>query len=281
MKTLRNATLICVVIISLVFTAGIVRGDWDPGDPYKMHYPQLPDLNDTGLDVMASYPDPFITAAPLGKVLADDWRCSQSGPVTDIHIWGSWLFDVLPVGDPGAVTFRLSIHEDIPAGGDLNYSRPGPLLWEDTFAPGDPRWSVRLYATAFEQFYDPNLNTIVGTDTQVYQYNFFIDPANAFPQQEGTIYWLDVLALPVNNPNPQLAFGWKTSLDHFNDDAVYGDTIDPFVSPVEWSELRYPDGHEFQGNSIDLAFVITPEPVTMLILAAGLAPGLLRRRNKT
>src|SRR5271165_4505513 len=26
-------------------------------------------------------------------VLADDFPCNQTGPITDIHIWGSWLSD--------------------------------------------------------------------------------------------------------------------------------------------------------------------------------------------
>ena len=55
-----------------------------------------------------------------------------------------------------------------------------------------------------------------------------------------------------------------------------------------WGELRYPNGHPYGpdtvpggdlGLSIDLAFVITPEPATMLILALGLIPALLKKRR--
>jgi len=59
-------------------------------------------------------------------------------------------------------------------------------------------------------------------------------------------------------------WGWKTSLDHFNDDAVWVDPDPPYT--WEWNELRYPDGHTYEGESIDLAFVIngsllvTPTP---------------------
>lgn len=55
--------------------------DWAPGDGHKMHFPQLPD--EDGWDVKAT--DPLC--------LADDWMCSESGEVTDIHFWGSWLDD--------------------------------------------------------------------------------------------------------------------------------------------------------------------------------------------
>jgi hypothetical protein len=51
---------------------------WQPEDGHKMHYPQLPD--ETGWDVNGSLP----------LILADDWQCSETGPVKDIHWWGSW-----------------------------------------------------------------------------------------------------------------------------------------------------------------------------------------------
>ena len=51
---------------------------WRPGDRHKMHFPQLPD--ESGWDVRATRP----------VVLGDDWRCSETGWVKDIHFWGSW-----------------------------------------------------------------------------------------------------------------------------------------------------------------------------------------------
>ena len=42
-----------VVLMSALFASSAARADWNPGDPYKMHYPQLPDLNSTGMDVLA------------------------------------------------------------------------------------------------------------------------------------------------------------------------------------------------------------------------------------
>jgi hypothetical protein len=49
---------------------------WD----HKMHFPQLPDP--TGWDVKAG-------------CLEDDWECSETGYVTDIHFWGSWHGDMV------------------------------------------------------------------------------------------------------------------------------------------------------------------------------------------
>ena len=138
----RTITSTFTIMLLLVFVVSSAQADWDPGDPYKMHYPQLPDLNTTGMDVLANAPYPGATT-PTAKLLADDWQCSASGPVTDIHIWGSWLEDVLPtrqqddqiIDDPENVAFRLSIFSDIPAGAAGGYSRPGEKLWEGLYSP--------------------------------------------------------------------------------------------------------------------------------------------------
>ncbi|MGQ9573346.1 MAG: DUF7901 domain-containing protein [Chloroflexota bacterium] len=67
------------------------------------------------------------------------------------------------------------------------------------------------------------------------------------------IYWLDVQA-----DSDEGLFGWKTSLDHWNDDGAWASGTDP-VGPTAWSELVYPPGHPMEGQSIDLAFAIRGE----------------------
>jgi hypothetical protein len=57
----------------------------------------------------------------------------------------------------------------------------------------------------------------------------------------------------------EAVFGWKTSVDHWNDDAVWGEGVDP---PPQWNELIYPPGHPWMGESIDLAFGLVSEEIT-------------------
>ena len=74
-------TIIATLFLLLPVTP---HADWNPGDSYKMHFPQRPDSN--GLDVRCRY----------RLVLADDWNCTSTGEVRDIHFWFSCASDYEP-----------------------------------------------------------------------------------------------------------------------------------------------------------------------------------------
>jgi len=200
---------------------------------------QRPKVND-GLDVLASG---IPGRVPL--VLADDFICTNSGPVTDIHVWGSWLQDAV---DP-TPSFWLGIYSDVPVSAVNPFSHPGNLLWQQWFGPG--QYVPCLWTNGTEQFYDPSQTPpTIGPDTQVYYYCFF--PTNPFVQQgtaaKPSIYWLSVHAQPTAAAGR--LFGWKTSLDSFQDDAVWGSWTGAPVG--DWHELFDPTG-----KSLQLAFKIT------------------------
>jgi hypothetical protein len=300
MNVFRFALVCAVFLVSS--TAAVA--DWDPGDPFKMHYPQLPNVTPLGLDVLAGPrvippPTPSDEAIYYEKFLADDFLCTFSGPITDIHIWGSYNQDLFLGGvHPSNALFSLVIYDDVPVSATNPYSHPGNPLWSAYRKPTQ----ARLYTHAQEGFFDPNVpagqNPIIGTDTQIWQFNVLFDPADAFRQEEGKIYWLGVHASADLNGDgavgiPDLAlyqqyfpglFGWKTSgSPHFNDDAVFTDVftvgLNPHTVPTgPWRELRDPRS----GESLDLAFVITgiPEPSSVVLMFLGVAGALvfIRRR---
>jgi len=259
---LKRISIACVVLAMVGSTA---LADWDESMPHKMHYPQLPDPDGWDID-MTNY------------VLADDWKCSETGLVDDIHFWYSVEQQMDPTPPPHITAVQVSIHDDLPAGDPANpadYSMPGNLLRQWTFDPGQ-------FVTAGPwdglQGWDDPQSSAAGVvcrpdDHRLYwQINItkisdmVTDP---FRQQEGTIYWLD---LHVDAEGPLV--GWKTTREdlQFNDFAVYATPN----GPAPWAPIRVCT----EDRLTDLAFVITPEPCTLLILGGGLAGAVLARRKR-
>ncbi len=203
-------TVVCLAAAGW-FVAPILA-DWVPGDGHKMHFPQLPD--EAGWDVNATQP----------LILADDWQCSETGWVKDIHFWGSWKHGV----EGQIQSFVLSIHEDIPAEqSPTGYSMPGATLWEQEITEFA---AVPIDPPSMEGWYDPLTGEVIFDDHQAYfQYNVFLPEELWFWQEAGTIYWLNISAILVDPVNTQ--WGWKSTLDHWNDDAVW----------AEWGALSWVD----------------------------------------
>lgn len=220
----------------------------------ELKFVQWPDINQTGIDVRAMEPN----------ILADDFLCERRSLITHITVWGSWKGDLLP-GDPpdaGDVTFTLSLHADIPAGVVNQYSQPGQVLWVKTFSPGE--FDVSMYMDQLQEWWwDPLVpnSWIFPGDTVIWQYDFAIDPVDAFCQLGSNdvplVYWLDVQAQAVDDPEVQ--FGWKTVVSpdrNFNDAAVVGSGSEPYWGP--WTNLVYPmPQHVWYLEDIGLAFSIS------------------------
>ena len=250
---------ICIVGIVAFLAAAPLMADWDPGDGHKMHFPQLPDPY--GWDVNATYYDG----------LADDWQCSQSGYVDDIHFWGSWKDDAVgnisfihtafwsndPVGDQG-----------IPGEDPYNtFSKPLARIWHHDNYPGE--FTVRWYEDGDQGWYHPGTGQVLPNNhVSTYQYNI-ADITDPFWQEKDEIYWLETSVRLAYGSTEM--WGWKSSINHFMDDAVWGHDEPGTI----WeNELYEPPSFT---QSLDLAFVITPEPCSIGILGLG-ALVLLRRR---
>ena len=124
--------------------------------------------------------------------------------------------------------------------------------------------SSRIWPADQQYFYNP-ANGDVGLDNAVYQFNFIIPQNQAFSQTSGTTYWLG-MGLSGGFYDE---FGWKTSTDHWNDNAVYFNNSINF-----WYDLHYFSGHPYAGQSMDLAFVLTgppaPIPAGVILFGTGL-----------
>ena len=198
--------IIPVLVMLLLVVPLCALADWDPSIPAK--WVQLPDETLYGIDVSASY----------HLILADDFECVEPGAITQFHIWGSWFYDVLPMGRADSVNFVLSIHADIPASqSPTGYSMPGDILWYRTFRPGE--FTAHVWLDGVEEgWMDPPDGYIYPADYTIWQYNFYVPPDEVFYQQgtpdDPIVYWLDVKAIPFDG---EARFGWKSSVNHWND----------------------------------------------------------------
>jgi hypothetical protein len=195
--------------------------------PLQIKYWQPAELGEFGLDVDS-------TIMPL----ADDFPCTQAGPLRQISIEGAWAFDLLPNGDPSNVAFDLRLRED--AGGV-----PGAVICAHHFSPYQfdvQPYSLFMPADYWQvpHFYMPD------ADFTGWTYTFTLDPNDCFWQWgtpgEPRTYWLEVQATPGD---PQAFFAWKTSNAHWGAGAYNA-----------YGNLVYPPQHPLQGQQIDMAFSI-------------------------
>jgi len=244
---MKNAVTLLSVTCLLMSLAAPAAADWEEGDGHKMHWPQLPK------------PGGWNVAFNLGR-LADDWECSESGPVEDVHFWVSWDQDqVQPIAG-----FSVRIHSDVPDpdGPAPLYSMPaGDFLFEQEFYPG--KFTVDTMPDDLQGWFDPLTGICATNDHVSWAQINIVEIEQPFIQTEGVTYWLEIDAWRMPAP------GWKESgSPHYRDDAV------AWIS-ANWIELRDP----VTQNSLDLGFVMTPEPMTLVLVAVGGVAALRRRRK--
>ena len=262
---MRKLLLAVLLIVGIAFLTAPAQADWDPGMDYKMHYPQLPDPNGWDCEFVSNT-----------SKIGDDWQCTETGPVSDIHIWLSWQKDNIDGGGlPGRIEeVGVEIYKNVQPDAQLPFSRPEVTpVWSRVF--DETEVTRRPYGTGDQGWYSPQLGMQqhIAWDRPDHiffeQLNItnFDDP---FIQEEGKIYWLVMWVAWEGTQNPA---GWKTSESpHFMDDAVWYNYLEPDPE-LRWNEIMDP----INGESLDLAFVITPEPSTLALLALGMTLGLRRR----
>jgi hypothetical protein len=229
-----------IVQIDYITTNGVSqiwRHGWyldPPGDGTR--------TNDPGTGLIPLFNDQVV---PQGVWVANSFNLLNELPqvqtITRIAVGGTgWDFrsDLDNVSIKGALTNSFS-----------PFSQPGDLLWLSYFLPG--QYSYTFYPTQFTQpFYDPNLGQVIGSDSQIWQYDFPVQANVAFWQTNGHVYWLSVSA------QSQDYFGWKTAATNWNDDAVFGHVDNQWFPLSDWQELLAP----FSTRSLDLAFSLITMP---------------------
>jgi hypothetical protein len=112
-----------------------------------------------------------------------------------------------------------------------------------------------------EQFRERYWDSIPHTDPEgrvwwEHKFYYIVRLPEKFDQQADTVYWLDIGAVPKDpGTEPSWYWGWETSKDHWNDNAVLGDGD-------RWEDMGQPLS-DFEDVSLGARFdldPITPEP---------------------
>lgn len=219
----------CWIIFLMITMSPVGWAHWDPGDGHKMHFPQLADPH--GWDVCFDR-----------LVIADDFACSGSGAITDIHFWISWRDDI----EDEVLRWDIFIYDD--AGG-----KPGLPLWK--FKEG--KIKVRLLGPSMQGWLCPCIDCEsldeAPDNHQLYAQINITEIAEPFEQEANNRYWLVIhAAVPINETGQvQPRVGWKTTPPQlqWGSGALWKKW--PFSSSAGWFPV-----HGSDGNRYDMAFVI-------------------------
>ena len=219
-----RSTLRVIIVLFLLIASSYA--DWQPLDGHKMHYPQLP--NETGWAVDATFP----------ALITDDWQCSETGMIKDIHFWGAWS-----LGITGQIlSFDVIIFSNLAAKEAPNtrcYSTPGDTLWHHVISDFI---EVPVDSSSNQGWYDPTACVFNLDDHQLYfQYNIFLPESLWFYQEEGSVYWLSVRANVVDPVNTR--WGWKSTLNPWNDVGVW-------LDDYGWTDMVFPVD-QFRPGDVD------------------------------
>ncbi|MCX7022978.1 MAG: hypothetical protein NTW26_12040, partial [bacterium] len=216
---------------------------------------QLPDMQ-FGYDVNSFRWE--IPGEEQGVRVADDFLCTDGSNITHIRWWGSYpgySEDTdAPVSPPGCPnrSFQVNWYEYTHPG---SFSRPGTILassscevYRETWLGTVPAWGEETSGCWFQY-----------TDQWEHEFQYESCLPCPFSQTAGYYYFVSIEAV-YNNLCGSNYWGWKTNLDHWNDDAAEKWTTDG-LQWSDWSELTYRcGGHPRSGQTLDMAFELLSGP---------------------
>jgi hypothetical protein len=236
------------VALGILFMVGLASVGWAQ-DITK--YIQPPDMS-LGWNLQSQWDT--IDGEP-NVIRADNWRCSATGLVTDIHWWGSYLFNNR--GTDPIAGFEISIHANGPD------NLPSQLLYREVFD----------FSNVNEQAFGAPVN-----GEQVYEYKVYL--SNDFTQYHNDIYWLDIVALTPDQKRWPM-WGWHTAVNEQIEAALSGSA----QTTKDWENHDPTWGgnadNPWQHAQYDMAFELTtiPEPSLVALFGFGVFTAWRRFRR--
>jgi hypothetical protein len=238
-------------VLGAIVVLGLCAAGWAQPS-YVTKVAQLPDW-ESGWNLQSQWD--LIDGEP-NIIHADNWRCPDGLAVTDIHWWGSYLFNAR--GSKPIDQFEVSIYAN-----DVGTGLPGQLLHREAF--GFPSVGEVLAGT------DAN-----GED--VYKYTVYLkDP---FEQTAGEVYWLSIVALTEGTTRWPM-WGWHTAVTTDIEQLLQG-SAQTTKDPTQDSTLGGKAENPWQDAQYEMAFELTtiPEPSIVALVGLGLFAMWTRFRRR-
>ncbi len=221
-----------------------------PTDPVKWSQPPV----EVGPAIFLGWDELSVDSNP--PLMADDWKCEDPRPVTDIHWWGSFLDWDNPDPPIMPTAFHIGIWTDAPQDAANPFSHPDEMVWE--YICTNYQWNFAGYDK------DPRNSTNPMVHDSCFQFYCDLPDPNWFYQKpmingQGRVYWLSIAAVYPAGYTPQYPWGWKTRPHFFNDDAVrIFSIVNGTWPPVVGSKYDSGEPVEFPEKiSWDLSFELT------------------------
>jgi hypothetical protein len=238
----------------------VVKAKVRPSKPLKWSQPPIEIDPNANVPIYCGWDEPSFTEDPCSywKVVADDFRCLGTMPVTSVHWWGSYVgWEGPEPPQPEPIAWRIGFWSNVPADVAAEYSYPEELL-RQVEVPAD---CVRGQWAGYDKSPDPCLPW----DT-CFEYYVDLEPNQYFWQADfnantiDSIFWISITAIYPNDVNDvEFPWGWKTRPWSWMDDAVrfelyqapqLGTVLDPCdVTPIEYDRESY-----------DVAFELDTDP---------------------
>jgi len=241
------------VVLAALVMVGLASAAWSQQQDIPK-YTQLPDM-ELGCDLQSQWD--LLDGEP-NVIRADNWQCLDGLAITDIHWWGSYLFNTKELGSVPEFDIRIYAN-------DSSTNLPGTLLYREVFD----------LAEVNEQFYDTDAK---GED--VYEYKVYLE--TPFEQTEGETYWLDIIAVTPDQARWPM-WGWHTAIQTQVEAALRHSaqtTLDRDAQddPTWGGKPANP----WQHAEYDMAFELTtiPEPSLISLFGLGLFAAWRRFRRR-
>jgi len=220
MKTLKHKvilTISTVLLVALEMQAWAGASKWSQ-PPVEVD-PKTPKPVFCGWDESSFSVVPIVTPRiQLSKIVADDFRCLGTMPITSIRWWGSYEnWDLFTPPKDRPITWLIGFWTNVPVSPPANpdFSYPQTLLWQVEVAAH----RVLTEPLGIDSFGDkfPDL---------CYRYFVKLKPDEYFRQADyndttlDNVFWISIVAVYPDSVLPQFMWGWKTRPAHWMDDAV-------------------------------------------------------------